>query len=210
MSYERRGLELFLDDWTLDETGQISEDPLTVIAELIYPRPRISNRRETKAVPAVPDGDWSDRPFHNRILFKELVEGPFSIGVTIKRADTGPGFLGIFGRLIREAGAEAAEEVVDRFTPASLSAALEVVAETGFEQLEELDFSDVVATGSVELNSSDPVDDGSLDIDLTAPVTIHNPEPNPHPERHTDYEEVLKQPGDDNGTVTLAYSIFDR
>jgi hypothetical protein len=210
VAYERRGFECYLQEWSLDEIGQVNDDPLTVIAELIYPRPRVSNRREIRTVSARLDNDWSEAAFHNRILFKELVEGPFSLGLTIKRSDPGSGFLGLVGQLIREAGGDSNEEEVDRFSPASLSATLEVMAESGFEQFDEVDFSDVVATGAVELNSSDVVSEGSLSVDLTAPVTIQNPEPNPHPERHSDYEEVLKQSGDANGTATLKYSIFDR
>lgn len=203
---------MYLDHWTIEKTGQISEDPLVLMTELIYPRPRISRRQETKAIPptAGESVDWSGRPFHNRILFKELVEGPFAIGVTIKRNDTGGGLLGFFGEMFRSAGSEAAEEVIDQVTPAPLSAALDVVAETGLEGMEELEFSDVVATGAVDLNSSEEIKDGELEINLTSPVKIHNPRPNPHPERHSDYEEILKHPGDANGTVTLEYSIFDR
>lgn len=212
MSYQRRGIELYLDGWSLDKLGQVSDEPLTLITELIYPRPRISNRRQSRTIPAESNGwvDWSDRAFHNRVLFKEIVEGPFSVGVTIKRGDTGSGLLGFFGETIRTAGEEATEQIAEAHYPPPISSALEVVAETGFDVLEEMEFSDVVATGAVELSSADSVDDEPLDIDLTAPVEIYNPRPNPHPEKHTDYEEILKEPGESNGSITLEYSIFDR
>lgn len=212
IEYERRALELLIDGWELEATGQLSDQPLTLVAELIYPRPRIARRDQTRALPPEVSKkvDWSSAPFHRRVLFKELVEGPFSIGITIQKNESDSIFGSFFRSDFRAAGEEAAEEAIDLVTPAPLGSALEVLSEAGLDAFEESRFSNVIATGTVELDSANPAERETLPIELISPARIHNPRPNPHPERHTDYEEFLKESGDPNGQITLEYSIFDR
>ncbi|MFB6356819.1 MAG: hypothetical protein ABEJ65_09925 [bacterium] len=216
MGYKRRVLECHIDGWKIEQSGQMSDHPLTVLAELIYPRPLISLRKYTLNIPhrIGEQVSWSDQPFHRRIMFKEVVEGPFSIGITVKRGRARGIFQTIFPSMVQEAGKEGLEELLESVNEPAVSAALEVMGEVGFERLfsagEKEDVKDVIATGVVELNSAEEAKDNIVEVPVKAPVEIPNPEPNPHPEKHSDYEEVLKEANENNGTVQLQYSVFER
>jgi len=210
--YERRTVEILIDAWEIEATGQRSDDPLTLVAELIYPRPKIARRDQIRVLPSQAGQNiiWSDRPFHRRILFKEIVEGPFSIGVTLRRNKSGSVFRALSGSNLRTSGDEQGDKAEDPGTPIPFGSTLEVLSEAGLEAFDESGFADVIATGTVALDPADPAEHETLTIDMISPARIHNPRPNPHPERHSDYEEFLKEPGEYNGQFTLEYSIFDR
>lgn len=212
MAYDRRGFELFLQEWKLEETGQLSDHPLTVETELIYPRPRIQRRTHQQAIPPQRGRvmDWSDRAFHRRVLFKELVEGPFSVGVTVRRGSVTRRWSHLIYEMVQEAGEETAEMIGDRLGGPPLAAALEVLAENGLEPFEAEDQQGVIGAGVAEFDSGEEVQREHHRFSLTTPIRIPNPRPEPSPRADREYEPTLKQQGESNGYITLEYSIFDR
>ncbi len=212
MAYPRRILEAYLSTWELEESGQLGDAPLNLVGELIYPRPMIDRREHTLTVPHVlgEPVDWNDQPFHQRILFKEVVEGPFSLGFTLLRQSDEGALNRLVQSVLESSEGSGEPEIRSSAVLPPMAQVVTSAVDLGLESRLEKELGDVVASGYLELHSEDIRKDERLTTELIAPVSIENPRPDPQPERHTGYREVLKQSGQPNGSLEIRLRVQDR
>lgn len=202
MEYPERTHETYLDEWRLDESGQLEKQPLQLVSELVSPRPMVYYRQQRLALPHTlgTTVDWSEQPLHQSLIFKEVVEGPYVLAFLLVQEDQE-----LIGRDGRDSK-RGSQSKTSRSFAQRIAAAQQL--ENPRAELPEL--SGVVGFGYLELHSSDSVIDEVRRVELEAPTPIRNPEPDPAPERHTDYDEFLKQPGADNGYIDVRLRVMDR
>ncbi len=95
----RRVVTIFLDEILVLENGRADKDESenVVIVNLIWPRPMIDIRSAAKTV-RLEDGartNFAASPFFEKILFKEIVSGPFGITVEVTERQS-PGIIAQF------------------------------------------------------------------------------------------------------------------
>lgn len=95
----RKTATIFLDEITVLENGRQgnADAENIVMVGLIWPRPMIDLRTAAKSV-RIEDGEriqFSNQPFHEKILFKEIVGGPFGITFEVTERKS-PGMIAQF------------------------------------------------------------------------------------------------------------------
>ena len=95
----RKVATITLDEILILENGRRGDSASEnmVLTSLIWPRPMIDLRTAVKSV-RLEDGErikFSARPFHEKILFKEVVSGPFGITLEVTERKT-PGVIAQF------------------------------------------------------------------------------------------------------------------
>ncbi|MEX2381040.1 MAG: hypothetical protein WD490_01540 [Opitutales bacterium] len=143
------------------------------VITLISPRPGINDRTAVRVLPfAQGTADFTSVPFHQKILFKEIIEGPFGIRIEITE-ERKPEQLERFLRdmassAIQAAGQYAALEA----SPWIRSFVRRPFASLSAELFDEDDFLSVLAKGGVDLHSSKLAANYPLRVPLSAPEEI--------------------------------------
>lgn len=194
MTLDKLVTMVYLDRWQLDEKGFIG-GPYVFYFDLANPRPSVPDvQRELIVDERIGEEvDWSDRPFRERLIFKERVEGPFSIGLTVSPSEDM--LTSRLSGLIRRLGTERASQFLNlRFH--TISRVLSVAREAGLADLRHsLEKTLGYGTKRVDPREDDTV---SLDVPLKTPVELENPEAADHDDPD-EKKEPLKSPGESNG-----------
>lgn len=170
----RRIATLYLDELLVLENGRQGDAGAEniVMVGLIWPRPMIDLRTAAKSL-RVEDGRpavFHDRPFHEKILFKEIVGGPFGITIEVTERKS-PGVIAQFLASIASDIVNAAfpmpptSETFRRIVHAGVSGVGQRVRATPKETILRIAFGHAMI---------DPLTatSGKLDIPLFAPDTI--------------------------------------
>lgn len=206
MSYPRLVALIYLERLQVEEAG-VAPDPYVLEADLMLPRPGVNDTSRTLMIDELPeDGrDWTDRSLRERLLFKEIVEGPVNLGVTITPAEKS--VLGQATDLVGSLGSELLSTYVN-FRYSTITDITDTIQEAGVADLELITKS-TIAMGNRDLNPDEP-ETMEIEIPLVAPETIENPNPDPMPDRDTGFESTLKEAGDPNGSVTFRVEMTER
>ncbi len=206
MSYPRLIGIVKLKRWMIEEQG-FASPPFVFDFDISWPRPTVSNSRRELIVgeEAGQEVDWSGRSFREKLIFKEILEGPISLGVSVYPADIGVAEK--LSDLVSRLGAEMASNFINlRFS--TLNRIADIVQETGVGGfVESLEKS--IAAGSTRLELEAPRGKFDLRLPLRAPENIENPAPERRRVREKE-PDLLKQPGEENGFVELEIELMDR
>jgi len=211
VSYTRMIATVSLDKFHVEEAG-FTSGPYIFEFDLVLPRPSVNDVSRPIVVDEFADGprDWSDRPFRERILFKEIVEGPLSLGLAVYPAEDP--FLEQLTGVIQSLGTELASQYLN-FRVSTLRSMIGLAQEEGVANPEKK-LEKSVATGTVQVDP-DSVSERTMEVPLEAASRLKNPSPDTDsdvPERLRDdvHDEVLKEPGDPNGYVELTVELVER
>lgn len=202
----RRAVELEIDGWTVEESGY-TQPPYVARFELVWPRPGIES---VKRVIPLPDRigetvDWSNADLLKKWLFKEDMEGRMVLTASVvplrdeEREEAVPqDTLDTVGRTVASQSS---------LTWRSLSDLLELGGDVTRYLLSGP--QKTIAEGHVVVEEQTSQ---TLEIPLQAPETLKNPRPDPTPEDHRpgdDHQDVLKEPGDPNGSMEVKMVVWD-
>lgn len=203
MAFQKRVAMVYLDAWRLEEKGFI-DGPYVFYFDLANPRPSVPNvQRELFVDERVGEEvDWSTRPFRERLIFKERVEGPFSIGLTVSPSEDM--LTSRLSGLIRRLGTERASQFLNlRFH--TISRVLSVAREAGLADLRHsLEKTLGYGTKRVDPREDETV---SLEVPLKTPVELEDPETsNQGPTEEPG--DPLKEPGAPNGYAQFSLQFM--
>ena len=149
-----------------------------VVARLVWPRPSIAEKVAFKTVTLDREGlDLSGQPWHAGILFKETVQGPFGLQVSVSEPLTNERAAELFSFLV-----SSALKIVGREVGSVLGGALVGdLAEVPFKYLSKAveasrkKLPDMVAAGSIDAGVGDwsAGGDTALRIPLAAPRSVY-------------------------------------
>jgi len=218
MKYDREIVEICLEEVRVKIGGtrrRRKAGPHLVLASLIWPRPMIAEKEAARTVRLENNrADLTDAEWAERILFKEVVQGPFGLklGVTEPIPDDVLGrFLSGMGSLLfKLAGTEA-----DDLTETSLGGGLvglpfkylsRVVGGSGKNTAR------VIAAGSAALGPAEEWRDGEprmIEIPLTAPDALYRTiRSRRHGETSTRRRKLIAA-GAPNGTVVVSVRVYE-
>jgi hypothetical protein len=173
MAYPRRILEAYLSTWELEESGQLGDAPLNLVGELIYPRPMVDRREHTLTLPHVigEPVDRNDQPFHQRILFKEVVEGPFSLGFTLLRQSDEGALSRLVQSVLQSSEGSGESEIRSSAVLPPMAQVVTSAVDLGLESRLKKELGDVVAGQADGRTSEDEItvfDSGGTAIETVA------------------------------------------
>jgi len=194
---------MFLEDVLVLENGRpgAAGAENIVLVSLIWPRPMIDLRTAAKSV-RLEDGHvavFSDKPFHEKILFKEIVGGPFGVTVEVTERKS-PGVIAQFLAAIASDLVNAAfplppsSETFRRIVHAGVSGVGQKIRTAPRESFLRIAFGHALIDPATATS-------GRLEIPLSAPETLSAPSTGRS--RKTPYL-VRGQP---NGTAAIRYRI---
>ncbi len=171
---KRRVATLFLDEILILENGRTGDGDAEniVLTSLIWPRPMIDLRTAARSL-RLEDGErigFAHKPFHEKILFKEMVGGPFGITVEVTERKS-PGAIAQFLSSIASSLLDAAfplppsSETFRRIVHAGVAGIGGRVQSGPKETLAR------VAFGHGLIDPAEP-GPGQIEIQMTAPETI--------------------------------------
>ncbi|MFB6344567.1 MAG: hypothetical protein ABEK50_02165 [bacterium] len=204
MKTPRRTVEFSVERWKIEEKGYTTP-PYLIRCELIWPRPRIENRKTVLPLPnrVGEDVDWTDVPLKKKLLFKEDIEGSFVFSISVLPLDDeGDVDLGEAGDLL---GRSFARE--SSVTWRTLSDLMDLGTSMASYLLSGP--QKVIAAGEKSLHE---LSKDTIKIPLNSPNELQNPEPDPAPEDHRpsdDHQEILKKPGDQNGYMDVKLTVWE-
>jgi hypothetical protein len=206
MKTPRRAVEFEVEEFKIEEKG-FTEGPYIARFELLWPRPGIEDVKSVIPIPVDPGQavDWTDEPLKSKYLFKEDIEGRFVLTVSVlPLVDEESDFEAdnevndLVGRLIHQQSSLTLSTISDLV---ELGGAAAGYVLSGPQK--------TIARGDVTVNEQASQ---SLKVDLEAPVELSNPRPDPDPGSHDpedEHRDILKEPGDPNGYVTVKMSVWD-
>lgn len=222
-----RTLEMLLNKVEVKETGaKRKQGRHMVIVTLVWPRPRIAERVYTKTVELEENAvDLKKADWITRIVFKELVDGPFGIELKVTEAmsdsEIADFFLGFGSALMKLTGNEAEDMMAS-----SLAGGL---VKMPFQYLSQYisDLGDkgpkIIASGSLCLHSDEtwntPSRKGSgttkkknaerktFKVPLTAPETIYKVTRTRRQGRLKTTKRKLLDAGSENGIVEFTGTV---
>ena len=215
--FKRRILELSLEQVKIDVTG--SRNTRTrqhvVTAALTWPRPAIAERFSVKTLEFVHHvADLSQSDWTTKILFKEIVLGPFGLEVSVTeplsvgQIDDFLKFMG--SSILKLAGAEAGDLVTSPIGTGLIKLPFaflsKMVSSSNKKPVK------VIGAGHVDLSADDNWKTGRLvrlDIPLITPETIYGTVRNrKHGELSTRRCTLLKA-GRQNGVAVVTARLYD-
>lgn len=212
MAFPRLGSLVYLDSFQIEEVG-FANPPYVFDFDIALPRPSINDSQRQIIVNDISGEktDWTDKPLRERLIFKEIVEGPLSIGLNVYPA--ADSFLDSLIDLIPTLGAELADTYLNQFNLrfSTIKQILRTSQEAGIADIKKT-LEKTFASGSEEFTPAEEKET-TLKIPLVAPGEIKNPQPDPTPEDNRpedDHQEVLKKSGEENGFVKLRIQLVDR
>ena len=204
---KRKIATMFLDELIVLENGRpgASDAENIIVAGLIWPRPMIDLRTAARSS-RLEDGvvvKFSEKPFHEKILFKEIVGGKFGVTVEVTERKS-PGVIAQFLSSI-------ASDVVDAVFPLPPSGeTFRRIIHAGVSGLGARARSSPketilrIAFGHAVVDPSTP-GNFRLDIPLSAPQTIASPSSSATKSRRA---PILTE-GQPNGRAVLSCVIED-
>lgn len=212
MDFPRLGALVYLEKFQIEEMG-FANAPYVFEFNMVLPRPAIDDATRHLVINDISGEktNWSDKPLTDRLIFKEIVEGPLAIALSVYPSEDS--FLQQFTDLIPRLGAEIADQYLTqlnlRFT--TFRQILGTAQEAGSGDVKR-SIERTFATGNEEFTPSEE-EEVTLKIPLIAPDQIKNPRPDPTPEDNRpedDHQEVLKEAGESNGFAELKIQLVDR
>lgn len=187
---------LFLDEIKINENGRSGGKTAQnlLMVSLIWPRPRIEERT-TPHMLHLEDNQtikYKNRPFDEKIIFKESIEDDFGIRVEVTERRTPTQFQNLLSKIIGSAVRSAWP------MPASADTALRLVRSGTIRILENVDPKEkvrIIGAGSTFIKHK-PTQNGKIKIPLTVPDDIKD-------RRH----KLLLKQGEPNGHVSFTYRI---
>ncbi len=206
MAYPRLIGLVYLENWLIQETGFI-KPPFIFEFTISCPRPTVARTRrelvvdETGGEPV----SWREKPFADRLIFKEILEGPAALSAAIYPLDAGviPDISELLNRLAADFGADFLN-----LRLASLNRLMGVLQSSGLTDFA-AGFEQTVAAGSVKLDLLKSDEKISLKMPLISPKAIRNPQPQSRRVSHQT-ADYLKQAGDSNGFLEFEIELYDR
>ena len=209
-----RAFEVLLDRVEVKETGDRKAGQHLVMASLVWPRPRIAERVAVKTVD-IEKGfvDLKKARWTERIVFKELIDGPFGIefGVTERVTDSQfAEFLRFMSSsVLKVAGGEAE----DMMTNAVLGGVVKVPFQFLAKMISDSgkDGPKVIASGSLDLHSEETWKKNEwkqFKIPLTAPETIYKVTRRRREGRLQTRRRKLIEGGTDNGVIVFTGKVY--
>ncbi len=205
MKFPRLIAMVYLQSWKIEKVGHIG-GPYLFHFDITNPRPSINSATRELVVEEETGEEvqWTDKPLRQRMLFKEIIEGPHSLGVSVSPASSS--FTGGLTDLIGRLGTEFVSNFLNmRFY--TLNKMVDVAQEAGVGNLEQ-SLKKCIGAGSRDFSPLE-VKEEEVKIPLITPNSLRNPQP----ERHRvgeEYEEYLKEAGDENGYVKLKIKLTER
>lgn len=212
MAFPRLVALIELDRFKLEEVG-FASPPYVFDFDIALPRPSIDDADRQIIINEISgeETDWTGKPLRERLIFKEIVEGPFSLGLSVYPAEDS--FLEELTDLIPRLGAEVADAYLNQFNLrfSTIKQILRTSQEAGLANIKRT-LEKSFATGSEEFS---PEEKGrtTLRVPLVAPGQINNPRPDPTPEDKApedDHKEILKEAGESNGFVKFNIQLVER
>lgn len=216
----RRVFELSLDEVSIKHdkpfAGRQRIRQRLVLASLVWPRPAIAERN---AVLPVDFGkemsvDMRKQPWSKRILFKEQVEGPFGIGISVTEivSDSVLGdALAMLGQAIMNAGIR---DVADIGAGMALTGALQTPFRFVHKTLgaSSRQAPTVIASGLLDmdiLSTWKPGKQHSISIKLEAPEDIVRKISRQRDGKPRNTSRTILKAGQPNGTVKLRGMLYE-
>ena len=213
---KRQVLELTLEQLSLEVTGARGGKDTThvVTVGLIWPRPAIPEKIAVKVIDVAGKGiDLRRKPWSARVLFKEIVEGPFGVEITVSEPVSDSqvaAFMRFAGSALFKLGAAEA----GRLTSAPLAAGLTRIP---FQYLsKEISAAGkkparIIANGSADLLAEDLVKHGKkspVKLRLRTEEPFHSVVRTRRHGKSSTKRTVLLEAGQPNGEVVLGARIY--
>jgi len=213
MEFPRLGALIYLDRFQVEEVG-FAPEPYVFQFVMTLPRPSVDDATRHIMVDDLSGEvvDWTDRALRERLIFKEIVEGPLSIGSSVFPAENS--FLGELTDLVPNLGAEIVTEYFNQFgfRFSTVKDLFEVSQEGGVADFKRT-LEQTFASGSENVTPREQTE-STMRIPLVAPGAISNPSPDPTPSDRApgqdDHEEILKESGESNGFVEFTIKLVER
>ncbi|MFP4687455.1 MAG: hypothetical protein ACLFN5_05025 [bacterium] len=205
MRYPRLVALIYLERLKIEEKGHLN-GPYMFYFDISYPRPSVSGRLQELVFDEKigEEVDFSTRTLRERLIFKEIIEGPFSLGVSMAPADRA--YAEEMTEVIKRFGAEVISNFVNlRFH--TLNKMMDLVQSVGITNFEKT-LTNSIATGTIDVIPLEK-EELTLKIPLVTPNNLRNPYPDRH-RRGVEYQKYLKKSGDENGFVELKAEIIER
>lgn len=214
MKYKRRILEVLLRDVQVETTGKRGRGEKHLIAAtLVHPRPSIVEKSAVRAVAlengiaALSKEGWSDR-----ILFKEVVQGPTAIRVEVSEA-VSDSEMAKLGSIVADTALDFAEDSASELTQSIwLGGMIGVSLEYLGKALSSKDGPRCIGSGIVELCADDKWKAGAarkMKIPLVAERGVDVVERRRRQGKMSTRRKSLLKAGEPNGFVTLALRTYD-
>jgi len=205
MKDNQRHAVLRFENANVEEVGEQEGEPLTLGTELISPRPGVPLCRRIRLLPSEnPQTNPMEGPLRSsRILFKETLHGDCGVGVFVRRNELGSPLHEYFHSCDMSPEHPHRESVGELHT-SPISPALQTIADMQRANSNKSSLNSMIGVGMADLEVTELHSKREVRIPLRTPVSIRNPEPDPHPEQHTDYEEYLRRSGEQNGFVEIS------
>lgn len=209
-----RAFEVLLDRVEVKETGGRKDGRHMVMVSLVWPRPRIAERVSVKTIDIEKGSvDLRKAKWMDRVVFKELINGPFGMKIGVTERVTESQFAEFLrymaSSVLKVAGGEAEDMIVN--------AVLGGIVEVPFEFLAKMlsksgkDGPKVIASGSLDLHSEETwKKNGSkqFKVPLTAPETIYKVTRSRREGTFQTRRRKLMEAGTDNGIIVFTGKVY--
>jgi len=214
--HRRRVIELCLDRLDLAVTGSGRQTTShLLVARLVWPRPAIAEKITVKALD-LEHGivDLSGSGWVSRVLFKESVQGPFGVEVSVTERmagkEMGEFVKNVAGAVFRLAGGSAGELVGGGLGGGLVSIPFRHLAKVASRKKN-------ASAGSIGFGSKDMLIDGKwtagkpvkLEIPLTAPETVYETVRRRKHGETSARRRTLLEAGGSNGAVVLSATVYE-
>lgn len=209
-----RAFEVLLDRVEVKETGGRKDGRHMVMVSLVWPRPRIAERVSVKTIDIEKGSvDLRKAKWMDRVVFKELINGPFGMKIGVTERVTESQFAEFLrymaSSVLKVAGGEAEDMIVN--------AVLGGIVEVPFEFLAKMlsksgkDGPKVIASGSLDLHSEETWkknESKQFKVPLTAPETIYKVTRSRREGTFQTRRRKLMEAGTDNGIIVFTGKVY--
>jgi len=209
-----RVLEVLLDRVEVKETGDRKAGQHMVMASLVWPRPRIADRAAVKTFDLEKGMiDLKKATWIKRVVFKEVIDGPFGIefGVTERVTDSQfAEFLRFMSSsVLKVAGGEAEDMVTNAVLGGVVKVPFQFLAKMILDSGK--DGPKVIASGSLDLHSEETWkknESKQFKVPLTAPETIYKVTRRRREGTFQTRRRKLIEAGADNGVIVFTGKVY--
>ena len=209
-----RAFEVLLDRVEVKETGERKAGQHMVMASLVWPRPRIAERVAVKTVDLdkgvvdLKKAKWTDR-----IVFKELIDGPFGLELGVTERVTDSEFAEFLRFMASSVLKVAGGEAEDMMTNAVLGGVVKVPFQFLAKMISDSgkDGPKVIAAGSLDLHSEETWkknESKQFKVPLTAPETIYKVTRRRREGTLQTRRRKLIEAGTDNGVIVFTGKVY--
>ena len=209
-----RVFEVLLDRVEVKETGGQKAGRHMVMASLVWPRPRIAERVAVKTVD-IEKGvvDLKKARWTDRIVFKELIDGPFGLEFGVTERVTESQFREFLRFMSSSVLKVAGGEAEDMMSNALLGGVVKVPFQFLAKMISDSgkDGPKVIASGSLDLHSEETWkknESKQFKVPLTAPETIYKVTRRRREGTFQTRRRKLIEAGADNGVIVFTGKVY--